>query len=165
MKTQVKAVKIGMVKIVALVLMMLGMNAQAEVYDISFKSQKDIIEQKALFVIPIKIIGVESFNAALFYDYSKTTMYSKPTIGLEIPIGENKVDRVFIEAYSLTKYQLNQMADRLGIKLDYCTKVDQYVKRPGEDLFITANYSLCGINDVINLEQVITTVQYRLSVN
>lgn len=165
MKAKASAAKIGMVKIVTLVLLMIGMNVQAEVYDISFKTQKELIEQKALFVLPIKIVGVESFKASLFYDYSKTTMYSKPSIGLEIPIDGNKVNRVSIEAYSLTKYQLNQMADQLGIKLDYCTKVDHYIKRPGEDLFITANYSLCGVNDVINLEQVITTVKYKLSVN
>ena len=163
MKAQVKAVKIGMVKIVALVLMMLGMNVQAEIIDyLGYKSHQDLIENKGILVVPIKIIGVESFVATLAFDYSKTTKYTKPTISLRIPVDENNARIISFESYSLTIYQLNQMADKLEIKLDYCTKALLYnAFSAGEGLFITSEYSLCKSKEVINLDQVIRTVSYR----
>ena len=162
MKTQVKAVKIGMVKIVALVLMMLGMNVQAEVFtNFGFKSQQELSETKGIMMIPIKIIGVDSFVARVFFDYSKTTKYTKPTIGLQIPVDEKNTRTVSFESYALTMYQLNQMASELGIKLDYCSQAIYHDVFPDGELTVTGNYTLCKNNDIINLDHVINTVQYK----
>ena len=61
-----------------LVLMMfVGISVHAEIIDyMGFESQRDVIERKAILVVPIKIVGVEAFNATLFFDYSNTTKYS-----------------------------------------------------------------------------------------
>jgi hypothetical protein len=126
-------------------------------------AQRDIIEKKAILVVPIKIVGVEAFNATLFFDYSNTTKYSKPTIGLQIPVDEKNVRTISFESYSLTMYQLNQMANELGIVLDYCEEAIYY--KAYEDkkigLFITGNRSLCSVNNVINLDQLVRTISYR----
>ena len=164
MRTQVKvsAVKIGMVKIVALVMLMIGMNVQAEVLtNIGFETQQDLAEKKGELTFPIKIVGVNSFVAMLTFDYTKTTKYTKPTIFLQIPVDENNDRFISIESYALTIYQLNQMANELGIKLDYCSQAVYHKVLPNGELTITGNYTLCKNNDTINLDHVINTVQYK----
>ena len=164
-KTQAKvsAVKIGMVKIVALVMLMIGMNVQAEVFtNFGFKSQQELSETKGIMMIPIKIIGVDSFVARVFFDYSKTTKYTKPTIGLQIPVDEKNTRTVSFESYALTMYQLNQMASELGIKLDYCSQARFNEIFPDAEMTITGNYALCKNNDVIDLNHVINTVQIKV---
>ena len=148
-----------------LVLMMfVGTNVKAEIIDyFGFESQRDVIEKKAILVIPIKIVGVDAFNATLFFDYSHTTKYSKPTIGLQIPVDEKNVRTISFESYSLTMYQLKEMANELGIVLNYCEEAIYYKASADKNggLFITGNRSLCRVNDVINLDQLVRTLSYR----
>jgi hypothetical protein len=163
---KMKRAKITLRKLMGTLVLMLfvGTNVHAEIIDyMAFESQRDIIEKKAILVVPIKIVGVNAFNATLFFDYSNTTKYSKPTIGLQIPVDEKNVRTISFESYSLTMYQLNQMANELGIVLDYCEEAIYY--KAYEDkkigLFITGNRSLCSVNNVINLDQLVRTISYR----
>ena len=150
MKTQVKAVKIGMVKIVALVLMMLGMNAQANYIDNTDKhlTKNDMINNNFSWFIPIKVVDVMAFRASLEFDFSKADNYTPPTIRLKIPISPTEYRWVEITKHYVTINDINIMANRLGIKLDFCSNETEMFETNKNTLYVHSNEAMCEIKEI-----------------
>ena len=150
MKTQVKAVKIGMVKIVALVLMMLGMNVQANYIDNTDKhlTKNDMINNNFSWLIPVNVVDVIAFRASLEFDFSKADSYTPPTIRLKIPISPTEYRWVEITKHYVTMSDINIMANRLGIKLDFCSDETEMFETNEKTLYIHSNKAMCNITEV-----------------
>ena len=155
MKTQVKAVKIGMVKIVALVLMMLGMNVQANYIDNTDKhlTKNDMINNNFSWLIPVKVVDVIAFRASLEFDFSKADSYTPPTIRLKIPISPTEYRWVEITKHYVTMSDINIMANHLGIKLDFCSDETEMFETNEKTLYIHSNKAMCNITE-INVEKI-----------
>ena len=155
MKTQVKAVKIGMVKIVALVLMMLGMNVQANYIDNTDKhlTKNDMINNNFSWLIPVNVVDVIAFRASLEFDFSKADSYTPPTIRLKIPISPTEYRWVEITKHYVTMSDINIMANHLGIKLDFCSDETEMFETNEKTLYIHSNKAMCNITE-INVEKI-----------
>lgn len=150
-QAKAKAVKIGMVKIVALVLMMLmGINAQANYIDNTDKhlTKNDMISNNFSWFLPVKIVDVMKFNAILEFDFSKADGYIPPTIRLKIPISPTQYQWVEITKHYVTITDINMMADRLGIKLDFCSYETEMIETNKNTLYVHSNEAMCGIKEV-----------------
>lgn len=150
MKTQVKAVKIGMVKIVALVLLMIGINVQADYIDNSDKhlTKNDMINNNFSWFIPVKVVDVIAFRASLEFDFSKADNYTPPTIRLKIPISPTEYRWVEITKHYVTMSDINIMANRLGIKLDFCSYETEMIEINEKTLYVHSNDAMCNITEV-----------------
>ena len=152
MRTQVKvsAVKIGMVKIVAFVMLMIGMNVQANYIDNSDKhlTKSDMINNNFSWLIPVEVVGINAFRASLEFDFSKADSYTPPTIRLKIPISPTEYRWVEITQHYVTMNDINILANRLGIKLDFCSDETEMFETNEKTLYIHSNKAMCNITEV-----------------
>ena len=150
MKTQVKAAKIGMVKIAALVLLMLGMNVQANYIDNTDKhlTKNDMISNNFSWFIPIEVVDVNAFRASLEFDFSKADSYTPPTIRLKIPISPTEYRWAEITKHYVTINDINIMANRLGIKLNFCSNETEMIETTEKTLYVHSNEAMCEITEI-----------------
>lgn len=152
MKTQAKvsAVKIGMVKIVALVMLMIGMNVQANYIDNSDKhlTKNDMINNNFSWFVPIDVVDVITFHAILEFDFSKADNYTPPTIRLKIPISPTQYKWAEITQHYVTISDINILANRLGIKLDFCNFTTEMIETTEKTLYVHSNDAMCNIKEI-----------------
>ena len=163
-QTKASAVKSGMVKIVALIMLMIGINAQAfDKNNPSYKTLQSIMDNKSMFFVPISIVGTNSIVAALSIDYSKSDKYTPPTIRLSVPISEKLDNSVDFQSFSVTMENVNDMAKMLGVRLDYCASAHfEFNGSETEKMVADGNRALCMLRDVIDLEFVLNRVDLKI---
>ena len=139
-----------MVKIVAFVMLMIGMNVQANYIDNSDKhlTKSDMINNNFSWLIPVEVVGINAFRASLEFDFSKADSYTPPTIRLKIPISPTEYRWVEITQHYVTMNDINILANRLGIKLDFCSDETEMFETNEKTLYIHSNKAMCNITEV-----------------
>ncbi len=163
-QAKASAVKIGMVKIVALIMLMIGINVQAfDKNNPSYKTLQSVMDNKSMFFVPISIVGTNSIVATLSIDYSKSDKYTPPTIRLSVPISETTDEYVNFQSFSIDKYTINNMAKILGIQLEYCKNAHfEFNGSETEKMVIDSNRALCEMRDIIDLEYALNRVDLKI---
>jgi len=120
-------------------------------------TKQDMLRDKMTWFFPIKIVGVMEFDAILLVDFSQADTYTPPTIRLGIPTSDNDFRVEEVTKFNYTISDINIMAFKLGIKLDYCSHA-VFTKVQGKTtLIINQDEVLCHARD-LDLESIFNSL-------
>lgn len=126
------------------------MNVQAEYLDNSGKhlTKNDMINNNFSWFIPVRVVDVLKFRAILEFDFSKADGYTPPTIRLKIPISPTEYRWVEITKHYVTMNDIDLLANRLGIKLDFCSFETEMIETDEKTLYVHSNDAMCNIKEI-----------------